>query len=346
VNFNSSELENLFEEEMEKLRAKMIVVEEERREKESRRRLLQEQSETLRLECERSISELYEIEKQLVEADLMMENKVVSLKPVSLLEAPPETNFESFALPQSQSKEMQERIIQIRAEFCEKMRAALDKVRKQYKREYKQFIGKIDAESEELMNNIEAVVAKRAEHEAARDYKDALLQLMDRRSYPERIQKLENDIELTLKRIQDKQDVLDTLGQNFNDDMNLIDEELDKIKEELKKLLNEFSAYAKTKYGDHHEILLYSQLLDFETSRLGETKTEKKITVRGSQGNYTRETREYHSEVSMITRTSKREISNRRESGYKSDGDDKSKDDFNDSEYPRDKFLSELEPHI
>ena len=41
MNFNSSELENYFEEEMEKLRAKMIVVEEERREKESRRRLLQ-----------------------------------------------------------------------------------------------------------------------------------------------------------------------------------------------------------------------------------------------------------------------------------------------------------------
>ena len=76
---------------------------------------------------------------------------------------------------------------------------------------------------------------------------------------------------------QDKQDVLDTLGQNFIDDMNIIDEELDKIKDELKKLLNEFSAYAKMKYGDHYEIQLYSQLLDFETRRLEETKTEVRI---------------------------------------------------------------------
>ena len=76
---------------------------------------------------------------------------------------------------------------------------------------------------------------------------------------------------------QDKQDVLDTLGQNFNDDMNIIDEELNKIKDELKKLLSEFSAYAKMKYGDHYEIQLYSQLLDFETRRLEETKTEVRI---------------------------------------------------------------------
>ena len=52
------------------------------------------------------------------------------------------------------------------------------------------------------MNNIEAVIAKRVEHEAAREHQDALLQLMDRRNYPERIQKLENDIMFTLKNIQ------------------------------------------------------------------------------------------------------------------------------------------------
>ena len=52
------------------------------------------------------------------------------------------------------------------------------------------------------MNNIEAVIAKRVEHEAAREHQDALLQLMDRRNYPERIQKLENDIIFTLKNIE------------------------------------------------------------------------------------------------------------------------------------------------
>ena len=41
VKFNSLELEELFGEEIEKLRAKMHEVEKERREKESRRRLLQ-----------------------------------------------------------------------------------------------------------------------------------------------------------------------------------------------------------------------------------------------------------------------------------------------------------------
>ena len=50
----------------------------------------------------------------------------------------------------SQSPGVQERVIKIRAEFTDKMKAALDKVRQEYASEYKTFINTINSETEEV----------------------------------------------------------------------------------------------------------------------------------------------------------------------------------------------------
>ena len=50
----------------------------------------------------------------------------------------------------SQSPGVQERVIKIRAEFTDKMKEALDKVRQEYASEYKTFINTISSESEEV----------------------------------------------------------------------------------------------------------------------------------------------------------------------------------------------------
>ena len=54
----------------------------------------------------------------------------------------------------SKSPGLQERVIRIRTEYLEQMKAALDKVRREYKAEYKQFIANINNESEEVIMDI------------------------------------------------------------------------------------------------------------------------------------------------------------------------------------------------
>ena len=50
----------------------------------------------------------------------------------------------------SKLEDFQQRIIEIKAEYDQKMQSALNKVRKQYKKEYKQFIEKMNLESDEV----------------------------------------------------------------------------------------------------------------------------------------------------------------------------------------------------
>ena len=46
---------------------------------------------------------------------------------------------------------MLDRIVTIKTEYLEKMKKALNRVRKEYKTEYKSFITKIEKETEEVM---------------------------------------------------------------------------------------------------------------------------------------------------------------------------------------------------
>ena len=47
---------------------------------------------------------------------------------------------------------------------------------------------------------------------------------------------------------------------------------LDELKKSLSDLFKEFAEFTKWKYGNSHEITIYSRLLQFEKSRLEERK--------------------------------------------------------------------------
>ena len=53
-------------------------------------------------------------------------------------------------MPESRTEDVHKRIIKVRAEYLEKMKAALDLVRKEYRSEYKRFLETMDNESQEV----------------------------------------------------------------------------------------------------------------------------------------------------------------------------------------------------
>ena len=127
------------------------------------------------------------------------------------------------------------------------------------------------------MKCIEDVIAARVDKAAAADHYAALQQLEIQRNYPARIQKLEEDLEKLLRSIQNKSTDLDNLGSDHHLNMEMVDAELDKLKEALKGLLEQFTKYAKEKYGITNEVAIYSNLLDFEQQRL--TAVTQKVTI-------------------------------------------------------------------
>ena len=128
-----------------------------------------------------------------------------------------------------------------------------------------------------MLKCIEDVIAARVDKAAAADHYAALQQLEIQRNYPARIQKLEEDLEQLLCTIQDKSTDLDNLGTDYHLNMEMIDAEMDKLKEALKSLLEQFNEYAKDKYGITNEVAIYSKLLDFEQQRL--TAVTQMVTI-------------------------------------------------------------------
>ena len=191
-------------------------------------------------------------------------------------------------MPDSRTEDVQNRIIKVKAEYLEKMKAALDLVRKEYKSEYKRFLETMDRESQEvteqkiileyhvdenafqLLNCIEAISNVRTDKAAAASYYEALRQLEDRRQYPERVRRLEEDIEMLLRKIQDKKGNVDSFRSEIDD----VERDMDRLKNALRALLAQFSEYARFKLGDTSELLIYSRLLDFEGDRLQGVKQQ------------------------------------------------------------------------
>ena len=66
---------------------------------------------------------------------------------------------------------------------------------------------------------------------AAADHYAALQQLEIQRNYPARIQKLEEDLEKLLRTIQYKSGDLDNLANDYHLNMEMVDAEMDKLKE-------------------------------------------------------------------------------------------------------------------
>ena len=56
-----------------------------------------------------------------------------------------------------------------------------------------------------------------------------------------------------------------------------LDQQLGDLKARLRSLFEEFSSFAKWKYGHSHEVTIYSRLMQYEQKRLEETKPPVRI---------------------------------------------------------------------
>ena len=81
----------MIETEIEKLKERMTAAEEQRRGKESEKRLLQEENQMLKLNSERSLSELHMTEMELMEAEIGLGSQM--MKEVPLMVEPVEASL-------------------------------------------------------------------------------------------------------------------------------------------------------------------------------------------------------------------------------------------------------------
>ena len=73
-----------------------------------------------------------------------------------------------------------------------------------------------------------------------------------------------------MRNIEDKRDNEDM----FRSEMGEVERDMDRLKNALRALLGQFSDYARFKFGDTNELLIYSRLLDFEDDRLQAVKQQ------------------------------------------------------------------------
>ena len=59
----------------------------------------------------------------------------------------------------------------------------------------------------------------------------------------------------------------------------VLDQQLGDLKCKLRDLFTEFSSFAKWKYGHSHEVTIYSRLMQYEQSRLEETKPPVQVSL-------------------------------------------------------------------
>ena len=59
-----------------------------------------------------------------------------------------------------------------------------------------------------------------------------------------------------------------------------MDQQLVDLKARLRSLFEEFSSFAKWKYGHSHEVTIYSRLMQYEQNRLEETKPPVRIPTK------------------------------------------------------------------
>jgi len=163
-------------------------------------------------------------------------------------------------------------IIKIKNEFLEKMKVALHKVRLEYQQDYEKFILKIETESAEIMRFYEALIQARLPKNAAAMHSSTLIELERMRNYQGRINQLDTDRARLEDVIRNMEGNIDHLAMEYKGQLASLDQQLADLKSRLRDLFEEFSSFAKWKYGHSHEITIYSRLMQYEQSRLEETK--------------------------------------------------------------------------
>jgi len=244
------------------------------------------------------------------------------------------------------SEEEKAVIIKIKNEFLLKMKKKLHEVRLEYQEDYQKFIAKVEGESAEIMQFYEALIAARMPKTAAALHSSALLELEKIRNYQGRISQLREDTQRLVGDVARKEGDAEDRQLEYKDKLNILDMRLDELKKSLSDLFKEFAEFTKWKYGNSHEITIYSRLLQFEKSRLEERKETKQVSV-SQRTEKTKRTSKYPTD-GYHERQEKSERKPRRESGYKSSGE-KTPEGTLERGYSlnsRDSFLADLESSV
>jgi len=173
--------------------------------------------------------------------------------------------------------EIQEFYVQISTEYLLKMRASLNKARQRYQQNYNVFIGKIENDSDEIMNLYEEIIKERSSKSSLK--KTNLLDIERSRAYEQRIQRLRADIRDVEMKIENYEGKLGGLNSNYNTMFGHLDDDMNGLKSKLKALFADFTEYTKTRYNQVNEVSIYGQLLDYEEGRLRESRPVRKVMV-------------------------------------------------------------------
>ena len=117
-------------------------------------------------------------------------------------------------------------------------------------------------------------MSARMEKTAAGVHYSSLLELERMRNYQARITSLQADTQNIMDKIRERDNDLDKLSHHYRRERVLVDEELEKLKLKLEKLLQQFTMFAKCRLQGSSELEIYNQLLEFEAARVTEEKHE------------------------------------------------------------------------
>ena len=90
MNLNVASLNNMFTEELDRLKARMAETEQQRRVKAAELRMLEEENRQLRESHEHQMAELHSLEREILMSEASLQREVVEVRQMPLLEAPPE----------------------------------------------------------------------------------------------------------------------------------------------------------------------------------------------------------------------------------------------------------------
>merc|ERR1712012_115321 len=183
-------------------------------------------------------------------------------------------NFDS-----SRNSEFIKKIIKIRTQYEEKMKAKLNEVRQTYSVKYQEFISSIQYNADEIMRLYEEILRERENKDAA--YSHGLLELESRRRYADREEKLRKDIDELEVEISGWRGKLARLQGDWEPQLRRLDEELEALKNKLRELMMTMKEDAESKYTVTNEVAIYDKLLSFEESRISHASTvsKKRVTV-------------------------------------------------------------------
>ena len=129
------------------------------------------------------------------------------------------------------------------------------------------------------MSCISSLMTARLEKTAAADHYSGLLELERMRNYQGRISGLQADLDNILARIKARDGDLDRVSAHYRRELIMVDEDLEKLKQKLKSLLDQFALFAKSSLEGTNEVEIYSKLLDFEYDRLSSERQEVKTRL-------------------------------------------------------------------